>query len=143
MTRSIRPVDRLESIAERLDDVLPEGDVDTELPSGILSGVDVDVIDDGDDVVVAADLPAFEKDEISVQADDRRLRITAESEEGVEEQKEFYRRERTQKEVSRTLALPVEVEVGETTASYEGGVLSVRLPKAEPEIEEGEEIDID
>lgn len=143
MTRSIRPVDRLESIAERLDDVLPEGDVDTELPSGILSGVDVDVIDDGDDVVVAADLPAFEKDEISVQADDRRLRITAESEEGVEDEREFYRRERTQKEVSRTLALPVEVEVGETTASYEGGVLSVRLPKAEPEIEEGEEIDID
>lgn len=144
MTRSIRPVDRLESIAERLDDVLPEGEVDTEFASsGILSGVDVDVIDDGDDVVVVADLPAFEKDEISVQADDRRLRITAESEEEVEDEKEFYRRERTQKGVSRTLTLPVEVEVGETTASYEGGVLSVRLPKAEDELEEGEEIDID
>lgn len=143
MTRSIRPVDRLESIAERLDDVLPEGEVDTELPSGILSGVDVDVIDDGEDVVVVADLPGFEKDEISVQADDRRLRITAESEQEVEEEKEFYRRERTQKEVSRTLTLPVEVEVGETTASYEGGVLSVHLPKAEDEMEEGEEIDID
>jgi HSP20 family protein len=143
MTRSIRPVDRLESIAERLDDVLPEGEVDTELPSGVLSGVDVDVIDDGDDVVVVADLPGFEKDEISVQADDHRLRVTAESDEKEEENKEFYRRERTQKEVSRTLTLPVEVEVGETTASYEGGVLSVRLPKAEDEMEEGEEIDIE
>ena len=143
MTRSIRPVDRLESIAERLDDVLPEGEVDTELPSGVLSGVDVDVIDDGDDVVVVADLPGFEKDEISVQADDHRLRVTAESDKKEEENKEFYRRERTQKEVSRTLTLPVEVEVGETTASYEGGVLSVRLPKAEDEMEEGEEIDIE
>jgi len=147
MTKRIRPVDKLESIAERLDSVLPEGEVDTELAtSSILSGVDVDIIDDGDDVVVVADVPGFEKDEISVQADDHRLRITAESdeeEEEVEEEKEFYRRERTRKEVSRTVTLPVEVEVGEATASYEDGVLSVRLPKAEREMEEGEEIDID
>lgn len=145
MPRRIRPSDKLESIVERLDRALPEGDIDADLPSsGILSNVDVDVIDGGSDVVVVADLPGFEKDEISVQGDDSRLRITAESdEEEEEEEKNYYRRERTSRKVSRTLTLPVEVKVGEAEASYEGGVLSVRLPKTETEMAEGEEIEVD
>lgn len=143
MTRRIRPVDRLEKVVERLDEALNERDVDADLTgSGILSGIEVDVIDDGEDVVVIADLPGFEKDEISVQADDHSLRISAEqSEENEEEERDYYKRERKSSRVSRAVTLPVEVEVGEADASYEGGVLSVRLPKVE--MAEGEEIDID
>jgi len=108
----------------------------------MLTGVDVDVVDDGEDVVVVADLPGFEKDEISVQADDHRLRISAEqAEEKEEEEKDYYKRERTQRTLSRTVTLPVEVNVDESSASYDNGVLSVRLPKVE--MAEGEEIDID
>ena len=143
MSRRIRPVDRLESIAERLDRALNERDVEADISgSGILSGVDVDIVDDGDEVVVVADLPGFEKDEISVQGDDHRLRISAEhEEEKEEEEKDYYKRERKSRQVSRTVTLPVEVEVGGAEASYEGGVLSVRLPKVE--MTEGEEIDIE
>jgi HSP20 family protein len=136
-------VDRLESIVERLDRALNERDIDADIAgSGMLTGVDVDVVDDGEDVVVVADLPGFEKDEISVQADDHRLRISAErAEEKEEEEKDYYKRERTQRTLSRTVTLPVEVNVDESSASYENGVLSVRLPKVE--MAEGEEIDID
>ena len=143
MSRSIRPVDRLESIVERLDRALNERDIDADIAgSGMLTGVDVDVVDDGEDVVVVADLPGFEKDEISVQADDHRLRISAErEEEKEEEEKDYYKRERTQRTLSRTVTLPVEVNVDDSSASYENGVLSVRLPKVE--MAEGEEIDID
>ena len=143
MSRSIRPVNRLESIVERLDRALNERDIDADIAgSGMLTGVDVDVVDDGEDVVVVADLPGFEKDEISVQADDHRLRISAEqAEEKEEEEKDYYKRERTQRTLSRTVTLPVEVNVDESRASYENGVLSVRLPKVE--MAEGEEIDID
>ena len=143
MSRSIRPVNRLESIVERLDRALNERDIDADIAgSGMLTGVDVDVVDDGEDVVVVADLPGFEKDEISVQADDHRLRISAEqAEEKEEEEKDYYKRERTQRTLSRTVTLPVEVNVDESSASYDNGVLSVRLPKVE--MAEGEEIDID
>jgi HSP20 family protein len=136
-------VDRLESIVERLDRALNERDIDADIAgSGMLTGVDVDVVDDGEDVVVVADLPGFEKDEISVQADDHRLRISAErAEEKEEEETDYYKRERTQRTLSRTVTLPVEVNVDESSASYENGVLSVRLPKVE--MAEGEEIDID
>jgi HSP20 family protein len=136
-------VDRLESIVERLDRALNERDIDADIAgSGMLTGVDVDVVDDGEDVVVVADLPGFEKDEISVQADDHRLRISAErEEEKEEEEKDYYKRERTQRTLSRTVTLPVEVNVDDSSASYENGVLSVRLPKVE--MAEGEEIDID
>jgi HSP20 family protein len=136
-------VDRLESIVERLDRALNERDIDADIAgSGVLTGVDVDVVDDGEDVVVVADLPGFEKDEISVQADDHRLRISAErAEEKEEEEKDYYKRERTQRTLSRAVTLPVEVNVDESSASYENGVLSVRLPKVE--MAEGEEIDID
>ncbi|MDZ7688699.1 MAG: Hsp20/alpha crystallin family protein [Halobacteriales archaeon] len=143
MPRRIRPADRLESIVERLDRALNERDVDAEIGgSGILSGVDVDILDDGEEIVVIADLPGFEKDDISVQSDEHSLRISAEhAEETEEEEKDYHKRERRQRSLSRTVTLPVEVEVGGAKASYDNGVLSVRLPKVE--MAEGEEIDID
>jgi len=142
MARRIRPVDRIESIVERLDHALDERDVDAEIPrTGVLNAVDVDIIDDGDDVVVVADLPGFDRDDVSVEADSHRLRLSAEVEEENEEAEEdYYRRERKRRSLSRTVTLPVEVDAGGADASYEDGVLSVRLPKEG--IEGGEEIEI-
>ena len=141
MARNIRPVERLESIVESLDRAVTERDVD-ELPrSGVLSPVDVDVIDDGDGILVAADLPGFDKDEVSVKADAHRLRVEAEHQAKTEvEEDDFYRKERRRESLSRTVPLPVEVDPSGADASYDDGVLSVRLPKAG--VEDGEEIDI-
>jgi HSP20 family protein len=141
MARRIRPVERLEKVVEQLDRALSEGDVE-ELPrAGVLSPVDVDVLDDGDEVVVVADLPGFERDDISVRADEHRLRIDAEHDETSEvEDGDYYRRERSRESLSRTVPLPVEVDAGGADASYDDGVLSVRLPKTG--VEDGEEIEI-
>ncbi len=142
MARRIRPVDRLESIVERLDRALDERDVDADIPrTGVLNAVDVDILDDGDDVVVVADLPGFNRDDVSVEADSHRLRLSAEVEEEEEEaDDEYYRRERKRRSLSRTVTLPVEVDPSGADASYEDGVLSVSLPKEG--IEGGEEIEI-
>lgn len=141
MARRLPSVDRIESIVEQLDRALTERDVD-ELPrAGALSPVDIDVVDDGDEIVVVADLPGFNKDDISVKADTHRLRVEAEHEATTKvEDDDFYRRERSRESLSRTVPLPVEVEAGEADASYDDGVLSVRLPKAG--VEDGEEIEI-
>ena len=141
MARRLPSVDRIESIVEQLDRAVTERDVD-ELPrAGALSPVDVDVVDDGDEIVVVADLPGFNKEDISVKADAHRLLVEAEHQATTEtEDDDFYRRERTRESLSRTVPLPVEVEAGEADASYDDGVLSVRLPKAG--VEDGEEIEI-
>lgn len=137
MARGIRPADRLESFVERLDTALNER-------GGRVTGlgeVDVDVVDARKEVVVVADLPGFDQDSISIKADGNRVRITAESEEDEEaEERDYYRRERTQRSMSRTVTLPVEVDVTEADASYEDGVLSVSLPKSG--MEGGENIEI-
>lgn len=141
MARNIRPVERLEGIVEQLDRALTERDVD-ELPrAGALSPVDVDVVDDGDSIVVVADLPGFNKGDVSVKADAHRLRLEAEHHAKTEvEDDDFYRQERRRESLSRTVPLPVEVDPSEADASYDDGVLSVRLPKAG--VEDGEEIEI-
>lgn len=142
MARRIRPVDRLESIVDRLDRALSERDIGAEVPrAGMLSGVDADVIDEGDDVRVVFDLPGFDKGDISVEADEHRLRVEAEADEENEiDEDDYYRRERKTAKASRTLTLPAGVDPSGADASYEGGVLTVTLPKAE--IEGGEDIDI-
>jgi len=130
----IRPVEMLEGIAERLDRSVTERDA-------ALSPVDVDVVDEGDEVCVVADLPGCDSDDISVKADTHRLRVDAERDDTAEAaENDYYRRERTRESVSRAVPLPVEVDAGEADASYDNGVLSVRLPK--PRVEDGEEIEI-
>jgi len=106
--------------------------------SRLMSGVNVDIVDEEDEIVALADVPGFEKGNMTVQVDDDRLRLLAERDE--DNGREYHRRERPCGTVSRTVPLPASVDTEGSEASYEDGVLSVRLPKTE--IDEGEEIEI-
>ncbi len=91
----------------------------------------VDVFEEGDEVVVIAELPGVNKEKIKcrVSEDRKKLYIKASN-----EYHKYY------KEVE----LPVPVEPGSAKASYKNGVLEVRLKKAKVEEEEkGYEIKVD
>jgi HSP20 family protein len=76
------------------------------------------------------DLPGYDREGIDVRLSDRTLTVEAERSTDVEGSDERYvRRERTRESVSRTVHLPEAVEAGGTSATYEAGVLTVRLPK--------------
>lgn len=106
------------------------------------SGIKVDVADRADMIVVTADVPGFSAEDIDVTVQDRRLTIAAESSEETEdEEADYYRRERTQRSASRTVTLPTDVEETEASASYENGVLTIELPKIDPE-EGGVDIEV-
>lgn len=91
--------------------------------------IPVDVLDTTDELVVHADLPGRSADEVDVRLeDDRTLLIEAEPEESDVEGR-FVTRERTNEGLSRTVALPAAVDGSATEASYDRGVLTVRLPK--------------
>lgn len=137
------PFEEIEELFDRLSSGF--GGVGEELGTGFTTGIDVDVADDGDEVVVHADLPGYDKEDIDVTVQEDSLRIVAEHEEEREEEAEersYYRRERSRRRLSRTVRLPTAVEEDRASASYTNGVLTVRLPKAAPEDGEGHSIDI-
>lgn len=136
------PRETIDRLIEYLDNMAGEVGADAGRP-GLLSDVDVDVIDAGDTYVVRADLPGFTKDEIDVSVREDRLRVRAHREEDVtEHEMDYVRQERLDREVERTVRLPGSVGDDDAEASYSDGVLEVRLPKAKA-IGEGERIEIE
>lgn len=100
------------------------------LPGGARTTVDVREDDTG--IMVIADLPGVERQDISVRLlDPRTLRITARREIAREEEEAGYHvRERRVGTIARTIALPADVAGEGTGATFRNGVLEVRMKKA-------------
>jgi HSP20 family protein len=92
----------------------------------------VDVKEHDDEVIVAADLPGVEKEDVSLEVlDPRTLRIAfSRQQETKEEAEGYYVRERTYGSMDRVVRLPSEVTEEGATATFKNGVLEVRLKKA-------------
>lgn len=109
-----------------------------------LRDVAVDVSETDDAVIVAADLPGYDKDDIEISASGREL--TVEAERAAEDDRagdRYVRRERRRSSVRRSLTLPTEVVEEDAAATYENGVLTVTLPKETvDEDEESTSIDV-
>ena len=90
----------------------------------------VDVYEEGDALVVKAELPGMKKEEIEVTLTGDLLTISGkkQKEEKVE-RKDYHRLERAAGAFSRSLTLPFEVELDKVTAVFKDGVLEIRAPK--------------
>jgi HSP20 family protein len=135
------PFDDIERFFERMNRSL--GDVGT-MPG--LHDVAVDVAETDTEILVTADLPGFETDDLSISLSGRDLTIEADHEERREETDgaRYVRRERSHRRLSRTVRLPEEVDEEGSSATYRNGVLTVRLPRvAVEETEDSHRIDID
>ena len=89
-----------------------------------------DVFEKDGAIVVKAELPGVNKEDIAITLDDGDLVIRGErkAEHEVKEDA-YYRMERTYGSFQRRLALPAGVEPEKIEASYADGVLQVRIPK--------------
>lgn len=86
----------------------------------------VDVVEQGDAVVLTAELPGLAREEIDVEVSSDRITIAGKHhEDAAAVAQGYYRHERLHEEFKRTVALPVEVEVSDVTAELEDGVLKV------------------
>src|SRR5262245_39112983 len=90
----------------------------------------LDVWETEDEIVYAFDLPGVPEDKISAEVDEGALTVTAERErtEKVEGER-FRRHERRFGTFSRTVGLPEGVADDGVSASYEAGVLEIRVKK--------------
>ena len=92
----------------------------------------VDVFEEKDDIVVKAEIPGMDKDDIEVKLTDHTLTIKGEKKREEETKKEnYYRSERSYGSFFRTLELPKDVHADKVKATFKNGVLEIRIPKTE------------
>jgi len=91
----------------------------------------VDIYDLGEELVVEMDLPGLRKEEIEVQMDGDVLTVRGERRRPPEEGRRYARSERVFGPFERSFSINVPIKVEEVRASYENGVLTLHLPKAE------------
>jgi len=104
----------------------------------------LDLVEYDDEYVVTVDLPGYEKDDVHVRLDDRRLVVDAEQSTADEEAEDgrYLRRERRHATATEEVDFPHEVDDAGATAHMTNGVLTVTVPKASPEAE-GRELSIE
>lgn len=92
----------------------------------------MDVIDRDKEVIVKAELPGIEKDDIDISISNNRLLIKAMTRhEEKEEKGDFIRQEIRSSEVYRSVQLPGEVDDSKAKTSFKNGLLVLTLPKHE------------
>ena len=92
----------------------------------------MDLLESGDHFVLRADLPGMSEEDVSIELEDSTLTISGERKfEHEEGQGGFYRVERASGAFHRSLTLPKGIDPESVTASFDRGVLEVRIPKPE------------
>ena len=94
--------------------------------------VPLDVVREGDKIMVHASLPGVDPENIDVSVEDSVLTITATTNADVErEDGEYLMRERRTGSFHRALRLPDTVDTERIQPGYKNGVLTITIPKAE------------
>jgi HSP20 family protein len=92
----------------------------------------MDLVESQDHFVLRADLPGLAEEDVNIEVEDRVLTVSGERKAEQTESKDgFHRIERAFGSFSRSLTLPEGVDADAVTASFDRGVLEVRIPKPE------------
>jgi HSP20 family protein len=92
----------------------------------------LDVYQDKDQFIVKAELPGLKKEDIAISLHEGVLTLAGERRQEKEhDEKNCVRNERWFGRFERTVNLPAPVDATRVAATYEDGVLTVTLPKAE------------
>ena len=92
----------------------------------------MDLVEAEDHFVLKADLPGLDEGDVSIEVQDGTLTISGERKaEHESRERGWYRIERSFGSFSRSLTLPDRVDPDGISASFDRGVLEVRVPKPE------------
>ena len=90
----------------------------------------MDLVETDDHFVLRADLPGMSEGDVKIELEDTVLTVSGERKAEHEQQEEgFHRVERAFGSFTRTLTLPKGIDPEAITASFDKGVLEVRVPK--------------
>lgn len=94
----------------------------------------LDMYEEGDNVIVKVKAPGFKEENIEISIEDGTVCITGKVEEEEEEKdkkKKYYKKEFRSQSFTRRVDLPVRVKADKAEADFDNGVLILTLPKAE------------
>ena len=128
------PTRDLFSFRRRMDSVFDDffGDFFNESQKPVIRGWNpkVDVFEEADHIVMKAELPGVEKDQISIDVDGRVLTLKGERSVDNEVKEDTYTlRERSYGRFERAFTLPAETDAEQIKAEYKDGVLELNIPK--------------
>ena len=89
------------------------------------------IYEEKDQLVMKAELPGINREDLDITVEGDRLTIKAEKKEEVKEEDTDRTRERYYSKYFRSVTLPCPVMEDKVTATFDNGVLELRLPKAE------------
>lgn len=92
----------------------------------------IDMFESNGEIIIRADVPGLNKDDLHVEVADDVLTISGERKDEREEQKgEFYRTERSYGRFERRIALPEGANADDITCTFNNGILEIRtrVPK--------------
>lgn len=89
----------------------------------------VDILEAPEEVLVIADVPGFEEEDITIQADESSLSLVAERSEDVDGEYQVIQSERPTR-LERVVPLPPNGDIDGASATHDNGVCTVTIPKA-------------
>lgn len=90
----------------------------------------VDIFEEKGKVIIKAELPGINKDDLDVSITENTVTISGEKkQEEKVERKDYHREERRYGSFCRKFRLPENVDADKAEASFKKGVLEIRLPK--------------
>ena len=92
----------------------------------------VDITEEKDRIVITAELPGFQENQIEIQSENGMLTLRGERKfENEHDGKSYHRVERSYGQFVRTFSLPNNVDREKIKADFSNGLLRVELPKRE------------
>ncbi|GEM48052.1 Hsp20/alpha crystallin family protein [Deinococcus cellulosilyticus] len=96
--------------------------------------VALDMYEDGDNLIIEANLAGFKEEDVNIEVHGNSLRLTGEikpQQAQQNPQKNYYLRERQYGRFERIVPLPYRVESDQARAVFENGTLKITLPRSE------------
>jgi HSP20 family protein len=130
------PMRNLQSFQDemnRMFDQFVRGGTGEEAGWGVRTWVPpVDIYETDDAVILKAELPGVSKDDVSVEVHQNTLLLRGQRKHEAEVKEENYHRvERVYGTFQRSFVLPTMVDQEKVQATYNDGILELRLPKSE------------
>ena len=92
----------------------------------------MDLVESGEQFILRADLPGMSEEDIEIELEDGTLTVSGERKAEHDERGEgFHRVERAFGAFARSLTLPKGIDADAVSASFDRGVLEIRIPKPE------------
>jgi HSP20 family protein len=136
IARNRLPIATIRDEFDRLFDQFPTGLFGPPAPSlETMWNPSLDFSENEKEFIVRLEVPGIPKDDLEITVDGRTLTLSGRRAfEQEEKTEEYFWRERQQGRFVRTVQLPGAVNAANVAATYVDGVMSVRLPKAEPTV---------